>query len=282
MAGPGSNLTGTRTRNTLTNNRSKRTATGASLLPGQGGGQTPPIIPTGNPGAPANSPTSPNRTGGGGGGGGQGVQLAPTATSQNPSALSVASPADYGSYAATLAGLEQQLAGATALARAGIGTARAQYGLDMNTARQDVIAGVSGAEQGALQSGILGSSADLANRGAAVAAGGAAKEQAAIDRANSIAQQRASLISATGQYYTGLGAAQTQLANAEAMAAISRFQNGLYDQWKSLRPLFNRGRRRDVNPTKATYAPAVGPNAQTGNPGYGGTGGRGYVVGGRT
>jgi hypothetical protein len=244
MAGPGSNLTGTRNRRTLINLRSK------SGSPQQYPGQTPPIfvppkppVPTGSPGAPAGSPTSPA---GGGGGGGGGPLLQPTATSQNPSALAIASPGDYGSYAATIAGLEQQLAGAAALAKSGIGTARAQYGMDMDAARQGVISGVTGAESSALQSGSVGSSSDLSNRAAAVAAGGTAKEEAAIARAQAISQQRAGLITATGAYYTGLGEAQSTLANAEAQAAITRFQQGLYDQWAATVKKLQRGRRRDA------------------------------------
>ena len=194
---------------------------------------------------------------------------------------SPADPSTYGGYAAQVMGLQQQLAGAMALAKSGIGAARGQFMLDAQAARTARIQGVTGAESDAGARGIIGSSGDLAARGAAVAAAGALRQQAVSTRNNAIAGVRTGQIQAVGQFYTGLGAAQSSLANQQAMQNIARYQADAFDVYNQnfsdlqksiLARLNNRGRIRDIAPGYGVPPSGTGGDyaaqAYTGKPLY--------------
>lgn len=217
MAGPGSNLMGTRQRSTLVNLRSKN-LTGSSQAP----------YPLGD-------------------------------------------PSTYGGYAAQVMGLQTQLAGAQALARAGIGTAKAQFLVQRNAAQQQRITDVTGSVNAALESGTVGSSVDLARRAAAPITEAQSIQAALAERNATIAQQRAGTIGALGQFYTGLGQAQFGVSVAESQAALQQYQNDQLDlltgKFAALRKAYlarqrQRGRARDI------VAPVnPGPNSgYTGGP----------------
>lgn len=214
MAGPGSNLTGTRSRSTLINLRSKNL--------------------TGSPQAP----------------------------------YPLAGPETYGGYATQVMGLQTQLAGAQALARAGIGTAKAQFLVQRNAAQQQRISDVTGSVNAALESGTVGSSVDLQNRAAAPITEAASIQAALAERNATIAQQRAGTIGALGQFYTGLGQAQFGVSVAESNAALVAYQNDQLDlllgNFKQLRQAYlarqkTRGRARDMVAPVASPAPVPGP-----------------------
>lgn len=165
----------------------------------------------------------------------------------DPGALGVADPGSYGAYAASVMGAQTQLAGALALSRAGIGGAKAQFMLDAEQAKQLRVSETAGAVNTALDRGIVNSSVDLANRAGAITDSVAARQQALVTRNQTIAQLRGQNIQALGAYYGTLGEASFSLQNSEALAAIERYKQGLYDSYYgSAQKLRNRGRTRDL------------------------------------
>jgi hypothetical protein len=82
---------------------------------------------------------------------------------------------------------------------------------------------------------------DLTARATAVTDAAAAKQAALLAKQQAIATIKGEQIQAVGSYYTGLGAAQADLANAQAIQNIQRFQDDLYGN-----VLPGRGRVRDV------------------------------------
>lgn len=242
MAGPGSNLTGHRNYNTTINSRSRN-----------GGGLGGPL-----PKLPAS--------------------YTPYGANPTPPVLP---PNSYGAYAAQIMGLQQSLAAAAALQRANIGAARSTYLLAQNQARALQIGETASAEQSALQSGILGSSADLANRAQAITDAATARQEALAARGAAIASARTGMLGAIGQYYGGLGQVQAAQANEAATLANQRYQNDLFDvlnqnfnklRTQVLRRL-QRGRARDINPGIPIVRPGypggsyLAPTST--NPGYG-------------
>lgn len=215
MAGPGSDLTGTRQRSTLINLRSKN-LTGSSQAP----------YPLGD-------------------------------------------PSTYGGYAAQVMGLQTQFAGASALAQAGIGAAKAQFLVQRNAAQQQRIADVTGSVNAALEAGTVGSSMDLQNRAAAPIAEAANIQAALAARNTTIAQQGTAKISALGQFYSGLGQAQFAVSVAESQAALQQYQNDALDlltsKFAKLRAAYlarqqQRGRARNITrPVPATTNPSGTP-----------------------
>lgn len=187
-----------------------------------------------------------------------------------------ADPNSYGAFASTVMGLQQQLAAAQALARAGIGSARSQAMIDRQAAQVARVEGVTGAEADAVSRGVVGGSADLAARGSAVAAAAAMRQQAMATKHAAIAEARGNQMAAVGDFYTGMGAAQADLANTQAMQNIQRFQSDAFDTMQTnftalqkamLRRLRSRGRARDIG--KGGGGPTyTGINPVTGGPIY--------------
>jgi hypothetical protein len=140
-----------------------------------------------------------------------------------------ADPNSYGAYATQVMGLQQQLASAMALARAGIGSARGQYMVDRTAAHNLRISETAGAEAQALQAGTVGGSYDLTQRAGAITDAAAAQQAALAQRNQTLAAIRGQQVSAVGAFYGGLGQAQMGLSNAQAMANIDRYLKGLAD-----------------------------------------------------
>lgn len=168
-----------------------------------------------------------------------------------------ADPATYGGYATQVMGLQQRLAAAMAAKKQGIAGAQAQYALAKQQAAGSLVEGVTAAESNALQRGILGSSADLGGRAAAVTDAATAQQAALAERNQGIASQQVAAMGAVGEFYTGLGTAQFDVANAQSAQALQRYQNDLLaqgnqnytklqQQW--LAYLRSRGRTRDGGP----------------------------------
>ena len=164
-------------------------------------------------------------------------------------------PNSYGAYASQVMGLQQQLAAAQALARAGIGTAKSTFIQERDAARALRVNETVSAENAALDRNLVGSSIDMQGRATAITDSAAAKQAALAKRNAAIAAARGDQVAAVGQFYTGLGSAQADLANQQAMANIQRFQNDQFDVYQTnfdalrqavLRQLNNRGRKRDV------------------------------------
>jgi len=164
-----------------------------------------------------------------------------------------ADPSTYGGYAAQVMGLQQRLAAAMALKKTTIGGAQAQYMLAKQQAAASQVSGVTSAESDALQRGILGSSADLGNRAGAVTDAAALRQAALADKNQAVAGAQVGAMGAVGEFYTGLGQAQFDVANAQANIAAQRYQNDAFDvlnqnyaklqaQWQ--RFLQRRGRTR--------------------------------------
>ena len=183
---------------------------------------------------------------------------------------SPADPSTYGGYAATVMGLQQQLAAAMALAKSGIGQAKAQFIMDKNAAQTGLVNDTTAAESGAIANGVIGGSGDLAQRAAAVDTAAAARQAALAQRTSTVAGIRGQQISAVGSYYTGLGSAQATLANQQAMQNIARFQNDSFDTMNAnfnafrdalLRRLANRGRTRDIPNYYGVLPPGAAPGA---------------------
>ena len=181
----------------------------------------------------------------------------PSGSNPQPAPLD---PNSYGAYASQVMGLQQQLAAAMALSRAGISSARGEAMVARQDIRAGRIQGTADAEAAALANGVVGSSADLANRAGVVASAGAEREAVGAAKRLAIAEQRGNQVAATGQFYTGLGAAQSDLANAQAQANILRYQQDLFDTQQTdfaalraaiLKRLRSRGRARDVLPNAA-------------------------------
>lgn len=168
-----------------------------------------------------------------------------------------ADPSTYGGYASQVMGLQQRLAAAMAAKKVGIAGAQAQYMLAKQQAASGLVQGVTGAEQDALQRGILGSSADLSGRAGAVTDAAAAQQAALAGRNVAVAGEQVTAMGAVGEFYTGLGQAQFDVANAQSSQALQRYQNDLLaqgnqnytklqQQW--LAYLRSRGRTRDGGP----------------------------------
>jgi hypothetical protein len=170
---------------------------------------------------------------------------------------SPADPSTYGGYAAQVMGLQQRLAAAMAAKRTSISGAQAQYMMAKQAAAQQQVAGVTAAESNALQRGILGSSADLGGRAAAVTDAATARQSAFVEKNLAVAQAQTGAVGAVGEFYSGLGQAQFDVANAQANIAAQRYQNDQFDvlnqnyaalqaQWQAF--LTKRGRARDSVP----------------------------------
>jgi hypothetical protein len=174
---------------------------------------------------------------------------------------SPADPATYGGYATTIMGLQQQLAAAQALAKAGIGTAKAEFGMAKQAAKQFRVDSTAAVEGEMAGRGITGSSAAM-NAQAGVVAETAAMRQAALAaKRSAVAGYRNDQIQAVGQFYTGLGAAQSELANAQAMQNIARYEADQFDVMnanfnKFRQQLLERMRHRTGTPSGAGRLPA--------------------------
>lgn len=196
------------------------------------------------------------------------------ATSGTPSP---ADPATYGGYAATIMGLQQRLAAAQALAQQTVGQAKADFGLAKQAAKVYRVEGTAAAEGDALNRGIVGGSTDLGARSAVIAETAAQRQAALAAKRSTVAGARLDQLSAVGDYYTGMGAAQADLANTQAMQNIQRYQADAFDTMstnfnKFRQALLDRMSHR-VKPGVNTPAPA-GINPVTGGPYYFPPGGR--------
>ncbi len=178
-------------------------------------------------------------------------------------------PGTYGGAAAQIMGLQQQLAAAQALAKTQVGNARADMRNVRIAAGQQRIADTAGAEEAATAAGIVGSSSDLQGRAAAITTQQQTIQEGLAQRQQAIAAARLGQVTAIGNYYTGVGQVQAEVANQEYMHNIQRYQNDLLATQTSnfndlraaiLRRLANRGRARD----QATpYTRAPGQRLQT-------------------
>lgn len=206
-----------------------------------------------------------------------GAQSSLTPYGANPQAP-LLNPTTYGGYAAQVMGLQQRLAAALALSKAGIGAANGQFMLAKDQARMTRINETVSAESDALGRGVAGGSGDLQARAAAITDAAGLRQQAVADRALAVAGYRSQNISAVGDFYSGLGTAQADLANRQAELANTRFQQDQFDVLQQnfmatradvLRKLRSRGRARDILPgvpAPGTTQPNAGlPIAQAPN-----------------
>jgi len=125
-------------------------------------------------------------------------------------------------YSGQLAMLQATLAERLAAIRAGKGLIQGQFRMDRAAARTLGIEGVSGAVNQALDRGIIGSSTDLEQRAAALAAKQQALQQAQQQKLMGLLGLRQDRISAMNEYFSGIfgvqaakAAEQAALANAD-------------------------------------------------------------------
>jgi len=206
---------------------------------------------------------------------------------QSP-ATAVLPPGQQSAFAAQLAALQSQYAQRVAALKVAGGGIRADRARAFADIKANRVQGAVAAEADALQRGIVGSSADLGARAGVVADAANAKVDARSMAAQQLAGLRVDQIGANTDFSVGIAGVIADKASAEAELANQRYMEGLIGaQTDTYQSLFQKYLQRLLAKGKnpAGTSPLAGfmpPNYETGNPGWGSTGGTGYIPGGRT
>lgn len=136
-------------------------------------------------------------------------------------------PSSAVAYGGQLASLQLTLGARLAELRAQRGFVQGQFRMDRAGIRANRISGIAGAVGGAIESGILGGSADLEQR-VGVESDAAAQMQAAIQaKLQGILGIKMGRIQATNEYYTGVYQVQAAKAAQQAELANQAFLQDL-------------------------------------------------------
>lgn len=143
-------------------------------------------------------------------------------------------------YAAQQAQLRMQLAATLANLRSQAGVTRGQYVSTLGDIKAQRIADTAAAEGSALQSGTVGSSADLQNRAAAVTAAAGQRVDARMQRNLALIQLRQQGVQARTDYVQGVQGIAAQAAAEQAALANNELTNNLLASQSHYNELFKK------------------------------------------